>query len=663
MLALLLASLPALAQGFGAFISPGPLAEPHAELDGLTTCTSCHQPGAGVSAERCVECHEHVGDQLATATGFHAGKEACGSCHRDHRGRDAQLTVLDPNDFDHDATGFPLLGAHAEADCEACHDGAAENHWVGSDPSCDSCHLDDEPHGATPGREAALARCDSCHGPEAWSPPVFVVGRFDHEDLAQVDFVVSGAHGPVSCVDCHADAVFTPIGHDRCTDCHESSHRAEAFTAPCEDCHEVVEAWRVPGFDHETTGYLLDGQHADVRCTGCHGVSRTDPVPHDRCEDCHRDIHEGQFQPRACADCHDVFIAQFRLPAFDHTLTDYPLRGPHTDVACQECHGELPAAVFVDTPHADCDDCHDDPHVGQFEPTSCAVCHDEATGGWAVTDFDHARTRFRLEGEHERVACERCHPNEQWQVPFDSCDACHTEHPHGAQLTAPRAEGRRCESCHAPAGWSPPLFDHDRTDFGLHPQHERVACADCHALDDFTAAASSCDSCHDRPSGHYSGSCDTCHVGPAWVPATLGGASHDLTGFPLDGAHQRQDCDSCHPAGRPRSEARPTCISCHSGDDIHRGQLGVACQDCHQPTTWMRSRFRHQWTGWPLRGAHRLAACQDCHVLGYVGTPTTCRVCHESRAPPGIPSHQSSFFPLCDTCHRPFTWDLVRAVH
>jgi hypothetical protein len=73
--------------------------------------------------------------------------------------------------------------------------------------------------------------------------------------------------------------------------------------------------------------------------------------------------------------------------------------------------------------------------------------------------------------------------------------------------------------------------------------------------------------------------------------------------------------------------------------------------------SWYRTTFRHTTTGWPLRGAHKLAACVDCHATGYVGTPTDCFRCHEADASPTIPAHQGPAFRTCDLCHRPYTWD------
>ena len=59
--------------------------------------------------------------------------------------------------FDHDRTGFPLRGAHAQRPCSSCHQGQ------GTPPStCEGCHRD--PHARRLGDS-----CAECHTAAAWS--------------------------------------------------------------------------------------------------------------------------------------------------------------------------------------------------------------------------------------------------------------------------------------------------------------------------------------------------------------------------------------------------------------------------------------------------------------------------------------------------------------
>ncbi|MBK9690725.1 MAG: hypothetical protein IPO73_03400, partial [Gemmatimonadetes bacterium] len=42
-------------------VSPGPLAKPHAELEGTLKCTKCHGGGNAGMKERCLSCHKDIG--------------------------------------------------------------------------------------------------------------------------------------------------------------------------------------------------------------------------------------------------------------------------------------------------------------------------------------------------------------------------------------------------------------------------------------------------------------------------------------------------------------------------------------------------------------------------------------------------------------------------
>jgi hypothetical protein len=350
--------------------------------------------------------------------------------------------------------------------------------------------------------------------------------------------------------------------------------------------------------------------------------------------------------------------AAFRIAGFDHSKTPWPLHGKHQEVACSGCHGEGRAAKYAGVDAQDCDSCHEDPHAARFEPTPCLRCHDES--GWAVGDFDHARTDFPLTGAHTSVTCVTCHADGKWSgIPHDSCASCHSsESPHGAAFA-----DETCETCHTTVDWKA-AFAHDaETSFALGTRHDGLACLDCHeGLDKFAGLGSECVACHldDKPRMHFDGDCGTCHQADEWLPATVVGLDHAQTGFPLEGAHGKAACAACHDRGEPYSAADgASCVDCHADEDAHRNLLGDVCGDCHTPLAWERTRWRHDQSGWPLRGAHRLASCDDCHAVGYVGTPTDCGACHRAQAPASIPAHQSEYFAECELCHRPYTWASV----
>lgn len=644
----------AAAQGLAGFLSPGPLAEPHAAIDTVTGCPKCHAVGSGVAPARCLTCHDEVAEQVTARRGFHGDKgERCQTCHPDHRGRAFALVKLAEHDFDHATTGFALEGEHLRAECTACH---TDRGWTGLVATCRSCH--DDPHGASESERRTLLDCAGCHGVEDWKVSSIPASVFDHGDPLQADYALEGAHREVDCEECHTRAKFVPTRHDDCTTCHAEPHRG-LLSGGCTSCH-TVETWRVRGFDHTRTGWPLEGLHSAVACDSCHRGSHARTLPHETCDDCHTDIHGGQFAPRRCDTCHTVTVEAFRLPAYDHGRTAFPLRGHHAEVACADCHGVGAEARYAGLPADDCDACHTDPHAAKFEPTACRSCHSE--GGWKVGDFDHSRTDFPLVGAHVGPKCEECHVDERWSgLAHDSCADCHRDETLHQDPFGPG----RCAECHDEQAWAAVTFDHSTTDFSLDPQHGGVTCDGCHDVQRFGGLDSTCESCHadTRPTGHYQGACGGCHASAAWVPADLGDVDHAVTGFALDGVHSREPCASCHPPPAPRGDAVGTCVACHADDDWHRHALGDACGDCHTPTTWMQSRFRHFQTGWSLRGAHRLVACDTCHATGYLATPSDCRSCHGGQARPTVPAHRSVFAADCERCHAPFTWAAVGYGH
>jgi len=57
-------AVPARAQ-LGALISPGRLSKAHADLEGISRCSACHERGERVTAAKCLTCHKPVADRIA----------------------------------------------------------------------------------------------------------------------------------------------------------------------------------------------------------------------------------------------------------------------------------------------------------------------------------------------------------------------------------------------------------------------------------------------------------------------------------------------------------------------------------------------------------------------------------------------------------------------
>jgi hypothetical protein len=304
-------------------LSSLPLTGKHAD----TACNDCHtRPDAG------------AGDPPRT---FHGTPSDCGACHRDAHGGFFDEVVADvaresspkhgqcelchttvafaeipPPGFDHERfTDFPVLGAHAQAECSSCHPplpvadasgrtfGRVEEHF-GAFKGCVTCHAD--PHG----------------------------GQFDAADMpAEIE-------GRTDCARCHDETSFRSFPH---------------------------------GFEHKQwTGFDLVGAHK-TECSACHqplrepdAVGRTwKRAPGAGCAACHIDPHDEQFTgegAKTCEQCHTDSQPSFL--SFNHNRDSrFKLGEQHEDLACDQCH----------KPRADAQGFE----VVQYRPlgTECVDCH------------------------------------------------------------------------------------------------------------------------------------------------------------------------------------------------------------------------------------------------------------------------------------------------
>lgn len=450
---LLLAAGPLQAQLF----SPGKLSAPHASLEGIRNCTSCHElRQRGTSNTLCLDCHKPLSARITSGTGFHAtfGARNCAGCHRDHLGLDHALVAFDTAGFAHDTTGFHLEGAHRELGCRKCHTpdlitapdvrafkgqhGALGHTFLGLPTTCVGCHRGDSPHGAQFGQRD----CDACHAATDWKQ----ADRFDHD---RAPFQLTGKHQAVACASCHPSAPvagarpmvrFIGIRSETCADCHKDPH-AGVMTGACTACHTTADWHRVAQagldgrFDHGRTKFPLVGAHTQVKCAVCHdarvakpaeiritwaeGTEHTSfPRPvYATCTGCHVDHHDGVFTTTkgsaGCGSCHsgDAWIPTSYGIARHNSDAKFKLTGAHLAVPCDACHaGRDPGGPMVfRIARTDCASCHqkDDPHQGQFAGRACDSCHE--TAAFTIAAFDHARTRYPLDGAHRTVPCAGCH--------------------------------------------------------------------------------------------------------------------------------------------------------------------------------------------------------------------------------------------------------------
>ena len=410
----------------------------HAEVN----CDDCHK-------QEFIQLHEVI-SRKNTLLGLN---QACRSCHEDvHKGSLGSQCADCHNtssfkkieNFDHSKTAFKLTGAHINVTCNKCHPAQVVN---GKEmlklkgiafASCVNCHKD--VHLGKFGND-----CQNCHSTTGFRN--INQKAFDHN---KTDYPLEGKHRFVNCSKCHGNDLNSKPRHQNCVDCHTDYHNGEftegAKVRDCSSCHNLK------GFvpsdftikEHDKIEFKLTGSHLAVPCKSCHYKTekwhfRNIGV---KCIDCHKNVHGSEItnkfmQDNNCSACH--FTDSWNTIKFDHSLTAFTLEGRHKDVECGKCHykeenniGKVFRFVSLDSK---CESCHNDVHMGQFTEngkSDCVRCH--TFNNWKPEKFDHNKTRFSLEGAHQKLECSRCHP-----VVIKSNN----------QYIKYKLEDFRCASCHS----------------------------------------------------------------------------------------------------------------------------------------------------------------------------------------------------------------------
>jgi len=308
------------------------------------SCESCHkvtnkngkkfQQFKNLSYSRCVDCHEDVHNNRF-------GND-CLKCHNINSFQDAR----NAGNFNHDNTGFPLIGQHKQVDCKLCHKVDFKTPLRHS--RCSDCHEDY--HKGQFKSEKEEPDCQTCHTNDGFSPSTYILERHNSSQ-----FVLKGGHLATPCIECHKPAdrwEFRDIG-EKCLDCHANVHEgliSEKYypEKDCSQCHNE-QNWSQIQFDHAKTSFPLQGIHATNNCRDCHYRTAEGTKPQQRfsgltstCVTCHDDIHLGQFakvDENNCQACHQ--FENWDASLFDHDKTRFKLDGEHKDLACDACHKEV----------------------------------------------------------------------------------------------------------------------------------------------------------------------------------------------------------------------------------------------------------------------------------------------------------------------------------
>lgn len=405
-------------------------------------CDDCHKPAnikdpvlkkrkntyLGLGTQ-CLTCHEDYHQKTLSAN--------CSNCHTNEKFKPASK-------FDHAKAKFRLKGSHQDVKCIECHKtsvraGKEFQQYTGIlYKSCANCHKD--PHDNQFGQ-----KCTQCHTEESFRA-VKSIGTFDH---SKTGFLLTGRHTSVTCKSCHKGSLTAPLAHGKCTDCHVDYHKGQfkkqGVVADCRECHNDA-GFKVSSYtieQHNNGVFKLQGAHLATPCIACHKKTENWSFRNigSTCSDCHQDIHAGyldsKYYPQGnCTSCHTN--NRWTEVTFDHSQTKFAITGAHEKQTCRSCHAKgVPADVkvlkFTGLVPA-CTSCHEDNHAGQYVEngvTDCTRCH--TSNNWTLTNFDHNKTRFPLDGKHINVACNDCHkmveatpkPYRQYKFKDVRCETCH----------------------------------------------------------------------------------------------------------------------------------------------------------------------------------------------------------------------------------------------
>jgi len=509
------------------------------------------------------------------------------------------------------------------------------------------------------------------------------VAQISPGELAKVH---SHLEGMANCTQCHT--LGAKVSNDKCLDCHKEIKKrlelSKGFHASskikgkeCVTCHsdhygknyDIVHLVK-DKFDHNDTGYKLEGKHAKKDCKDCHKreniadeqlkkKQETYLGLNDLCLTCHEDFHQKTLSVN-CLNCH---IADAFKPAskFDHSKAKYQLIGKHTTVACIKCHlksvlNSKDFQQFTGLKFQNCVNCHKDPHENKFGQ-NCVQCHVEESFKTvkSIGRFDHSKTGYILAGRHAQVTCKLCHTiSITAPLKHQNCVDCHKDY-HNNQFSKGDKKAD-CSECHDLSGFSQFSFStekHNQGKFKLEGAHLATPCFECHKKGkdwNFRGIGEKCVDCHrDIHEGRMEGkndehkNCDNCHEVSTWDKITF---DHKKTTFPLEGKHIEISCRKCHFKTKSDGTSEQNfksvdgnCEICHL--DVHRSQFHdankVVCLKCHDFASWKPVRFNHNATRFKLDGGHREVACIRCHkvvedqtgkYINYKIIDLSCAACH-----------------------------------
>jgi hypothetical protein len=241
-------------------------------------------------------------------------------------------------------------------------------------------------------------------------------------------------------------------------------------------------------------------------------------------------------KPVACDKCHDS--GAWRPARFNHSKTDFELKGAHGIVPCARCH---PKGEYAKRTDRSCRACHVDAHAGQLGQM-CEKCHDEVSWRSSFGLEAHRRTNFPLTGRHALIPCVECHRDlreKTFSRVAVECLSCHEADYQAAAAKggpdhAALGFGTVCQQCHSPLRWKPARFPaHEQCFPILGGPHSSFGCTDCHSSVTGLTPTGAC------MTGNTS--CTGCHTG-AHTQSRTDPEHHDVPGY----QYKNRKCYECH---------------------------------------------------------------------------------------------------------------------
>ncbi len=217
-------------------------------------------------------------------------------------------------------------------------------------------------------------------------------------------------------------------------------------------------------------------------------------------------------------------------------------------------------------------------------------------------------------------------------------------------------------------------------------------CTECHTLGE-KVANNNCLACHthlkkriDEDKGYHASkailgkdcvSCHSDHHGRKFemIRFDKNSFDHRLTGYELEGAHQKQDCNGCHkkdfiinPDIKKKKKTflglGTDCLACH--EDQHQKSLSSDCISCHDFTAFKPvSKFNHNNAKFRLLGKHQEVDCNKCHKSTTVNGKAfqqftglkfeSCTDCHKD-------VHLNKFGQNCIQCHSEQSFHIIKGM-